>query len=137
MAELYDIIAPAAPPPAPFPLAWALGGGALLLALAAGVYLWRRHRQRHRRRALRQLRRIERALACRAMDSREVAFGAAAALRRAYRLPRPTAAVHDGARWRQFIEALDQLRYRALPADAAQAAALLAETRHWIRLAPC
>ena len=151
--QLTDIIAPLVPPPAPPPYGWiALGVGLALLVILIVARLWWR-RNRDKRAALAQVKQAERALQQQQLDPRAAVFHAAQALRRAYKINRPSiqfplpppqpspwegegASLMDTA-WTDFLSALDQARYAAQAPSVQDAAQLLAQARHWIGRAAC
>lgn len=97
---LRDIHTPPAPPwwP-PAPGWWMIAGGALLIALA--VWLWRRHRLRHRRRIERL---FDDAMASAASPTERIAR-MSELLRRAARRRDPRADRLHGEAWRVFLDA--------------------------------
>ena len=153
--QLTDIIAPLVPPPAPPPYGWiALGVGLALLVILIVARLWWR-RNRDKRAALAQVKQAERALQQQQLDPRAAVFHAAQALRRAYKinrpsiqfplpspLPHPSPWEGEGVSsvdtaWTDFLSALDQARYAAQAPSVQDAAQLLAQARHWIGRAAC
>lgn len=139
--SLRDIHLPPAPswwPPAP---GWWLLAALALLAIAAGVLLWRRARRRRRQRA-RVLGEVGVLAARHAGDAQALAAGLHQLLRRVARMRDPAAARLRGEPWRQALArvpvdadtlhrllALEAAMYRPQPYDVDAA---LAAVRGWL-----
>ena len=124
---LLDIVAPLAPPPAPPPYGWIAWGVllALLVIVGAGYGLWRRNRPR--RAASVQLRRIARALREGRVDPRTAAFQTGTAL------PPDVLAslqISDDA---DFRRTLDQARYARQKPSVEASERLIAEAHQLLR----
>lgn len=113
--ELLQRLADIEPPPAPdwHPL---LLTGAIFLVLALLPLVWRfaRRTPAPRRTALQRLRQLERQWRQGCCSERETAYRLAAILRLGLELEslRTTSEPARGREWQQFIEQLDELRYR-------------------------
>lgn len=145
--KLRDIHLPAPPswwPPAP---GWWVLAALVLLALAIGVWIWRRHRRviSQRQRVLRE---VDRLAEQHRLDSDQaaLAIGLHQLLRRVARQHDLSAARQTGPAWRQTLARvpvdaatldrlleLDQLMYRERPAF--EPAAAVSGVRDWLRVA--
>lgn len=139
--DLADIVDPVAPLAAtPVNIAWFVVP-AVLLALIIAIAVWWR-RSTPRRRALRNVRELQRNFSHGALTVRELAYGIAETLRmylklhrlRASAIPNVTDAAQQQA-WRELVQRIDVLRYQPqADCSAAEIQHLIRDSATWLRL---
>ena len=137
-ANLIDIVPPAPPPLVEHESPFAAAGVVVALALAAMTLAWW-YRGRTKRRVLKRLRRLKRALRDGSLTQHELAYLLAAELRGRFGVHRLGAECVGAARqeaWAQFLERLDALRYQPDHAlERHEAEQLVADAQHWVERA--
>jgi hypothetical protein len=136
----FDIIAPAAPPPAPPDYTWLIVIGSLLAFALLALAAWHWRRTRQRRLARRDLRHAQQRYAAGSLENHAAAYAIAHALMAGLGTRRIWAPAGCDPDWRALVRQLDALRYGGGEAATGQAAGrLFAEAEGWLkrRGAPC
>ena len=130
----YDILDPAKPPLPPPNYTWWWVGLAIVLITSIVFALLHWRRTRLRRLARRQLAQARQS----GLAGSEAAFAIAVALRTGFGVPHLLATAASDARWRDFVERLDRLRYGTAGIETPELNTLFEEAARWLRgKAPC